>query len=172
MSEAVSRQTALEKRLEPYWKMEAGNVLLIPAITLFATLGEVSWATLLGFVPVCFLLVIGAYYWRAKPRFLQANEPLEPSVELIAKWQWPSLILTLIAVTAAGIVWVRPELSAGLADRIAATVMAALASLAYVNYYHRQVQHFDHAADFKRLLSGKGFRKSQLRRDMERFGLR
>ena len=148
--------------------MEAGNALLIPAITLFLTFGKVSWATLFSFVPVCLLLVIGAYYWRSKLRYLQTGQPLNPAVERIAMWQWPSLILTLIAIACAALVWVRPDLSAGLGDRIAVTVMAALAGLEYVNYYHRQLQHFDNAADFARLMQGKGFRKSQLRCDMDR----
>jgi hypothetical protein len=37
-----------------------------------------------------------------------------------------------------------------------------LAILEYINYYHYQLQHFDHAADFARLLSGRGFRRSHL----------
>jgi hypothetical protein len=40
--------------------------------------------------------------------------------------------------------------------------------LEYVNYYHRQLQHFDHAADWKRLLAGRGFRVSQMAADLQR----
>jgi hypothetical protein len=57
-----------------------------------------------------------------------------------------------------------------MADQIAATACAALAALEYVNYYHRQLQHFDSWADFKRLLAGKGFRKSWMARDLEAVG--
>jgi hypothetical protein len=57
-----------------------------------------------------------------------------------------------------------------MADRIAATACAVLAALEYVNYYHRQLQHFDNWADFKRLIAGKGFRKSWMARDLDAMG--
>jgi hypothetical protein len=41
-----------------------------------------------------------------------------------------------------------------------------LAVLEYVNYYHRQLQHFDNKADFRRMLAGKGFRQSWMARDL------
>jgi hypothetical protein len=40
---------------------------------------------------------------------------------------------------------------------IAALACSALGSLEYVNYFRVQLQHFDHLADFKRLLGGRGF---------------
>jgi hypothetical protein len=52
-------------------------------------------------------------------------------------------------------------------DAIAAAVLATLAALEYVNYYHVQLQHFDNAADFKRLVSGKGFRRAHLARAID-----
>jgi len=39
--------------------------------------------------------------------------------------------------------------------------------LEHVNYYHRQLQHFDHWPDFKRLITGRGFRRSQLSVDLD-----
>ena len=60
----------------------------------------------------------------------------------------------------------RGPVARGLADRVAATGCATLAVLEYVNYYHRQLQHFDNKADFKRMLAGKGFRQSWLARDL------
>lgn len=82
------------------------------------------------------------------------------------------MLLTVVGVATAIASWFAPWLSNGLADRIVASVAATLAALEYVNYYRRQLQHFDHAADFRRLKEGRGFRKSQLRSDLERFGLR
>jgi hypothetical protein len=38
-----------------------------------------------------------------------------------------------------------------------------------VNYYHFQLQHFDHADDFQRLLSGKGFRQSHLSKSIRAY---
>jgi len=54
-------------------------------------------------------------------------------------------------------------------ERIVALVCLALAVLEYVNYYHIQLQHFDHAADWKRLLAGKGLRPSSMARDLARW---
>ena len=54
-------------------------------------------------------------------------------------------------------------------DRWVALAAAVLAALEYVNYYHRQLQHFDNFADIKRLLTGRGFRRSQMARDLERY---
>jgi hypothetical protein len=48
-------------------------------------------------------------------------------------------------------------------------VLLLLAVLEYINYYHVQLQHFDHAPDWKRLISGRGFRRSHLAREIERW---
>jgi hypothetical protein len=45
---------------------------------------------------------------------------------------------------------------------VVSLLLALLAILEYVNYYRVQLQHFDHAADFKRLVTGRGFRRSHL----------
>lgn len=64
--------------------------------------------------------------------------------------------------------WMTGEFALSLGDRITASIAASLAMLEYVNYYHRQLQHFDHAADWKRLLEGRGFRASQMATDLQR----
>ncbi|NRD89867.1 hypothetical protein C8024_11005 [Sphingopyxis sp. BSNA05] len=78
-------------------------------------------------------------------------------------------ILALIIAALGGtvLVWLQPHLSSGLGDRITASVASALAVAEYINYYHRQLQHFDNMADFKQLLSGKGFRRSQMAVDLD-----
>ena len=82
-------------------------------------------------------------------------------------WKVPALVLTLAGCATALAGWWAPAWSAGLADRNVATAGAVLAVLEYVNDYHRQLQHFDSREDFRRLLSGKGFRTSWLARDLE-----
>jgi membrane protein YdbS with pleckstrin-like domain len=47
-----------------------------------------------------------------------------------------------------------------------AAILTLLAALEYVNYYHRQLQHFDRSSDFKRLMTGGGFRRSHMARDL------
>ncbi|MDQ3080564.1 MAG: hypothetical protein M3R03_11290 [Pseudomonadota bacterium] len=49
---------------------------------------------------------------------------------------------------------------------IAAELLTLLAGLEYVNYYHRQLQHFDNLADLKRLFSGRGFKPSHMARSL------
>lgn len=58
--------------------------------------------------------------------------------------------------------------SGGAIPDLVALGLAVLAGLEYVNYYHVQLQHFDNAADIKRLLSGRGFRPAHLARALRR----
>jgi hypothetical protein len=44
--------------------------------------------------------------------------------------------------------------------------------LEYINYYVVQLQHFDHASDFKRLLSGRGFREAHLAKALRAYRTR
>ena len=47
---------------------------------------------------------------------------------------------------------------------IAAVGLSLLAWLEYVNYYHWQLQNFDSAIDFKRLMAGRGLRRAHMGR--------
>lgn len=161
-------RTQLLKRLDPYWKMEAGNVVAIPAAVFLLSSGKLGWVTLLPLAAVVLLLVIGALYWRGKVQQLRGEPGDFPGMlRWIARLHMPALVLTLAGCAAALVGWMRPEWSAGSADRYAATACAILAVLEYVNYYHRQLQHFDNREDFRRMLAGKGFRKSWMARDLE-----
>lgn len=166
---AVSKaRRALLMRLEPYWMMEAANVFFVPLFVLFATGGRIGLITLAALAPVTALLVIGAAYWRGKVLQLKGKQPnLAPLIKQIAAWKGPVQVLTLAGCAAALVGWITPNWSAGTPDQIAASACAVLAVLEYVNYYHRQLQHFDNWADFKRLLAGKGFRKSWIARDID-----
>ncbi|MEE4206001.1 MAG: hypothetical protein V2I39_06910 [Erythrobacter sp.] len=166
------RRARIEQRLAGYWKMEAANVVLVPAIALILaasygwTLGAPSYFAM---VPTCLLLAIGAHYWRAKLAQLRSGEALPRGIGFIARLQWPSAALTGLAAVIAGASWSVPGLAASQADRWVSAVLALLAGLEYVNYYHRQVQHFDHWPDFLRLLAGHGFRRSQMAVDIARW---
>ena len=116
------------------------------------------------------LLVIGAYYWRAKLKALEdSTYNFQRALRWIAVLQWPSLILTIVACLAVLLAWGEPAWYRGPWDMGAATFAASLAVLEYINYYHRQLQHFDNASDFRRLLQGKGLRRSQLARDLKAY---
>ena len=92
---------------------------------------------------------------------LTVGRPLERNLLALSMGTWVAALTS----------WVFPPLSTSFGDRLAATICSTLAVLEYINYYHRQLQHFDHAADFKRLLTGKGFRKSQMAIDLCRYRL-
>jgi hypothetical protein len=148
--------------------MEAANVLLVPAFLLWLNQWQISVITVAPMAATTLLLVIGALYWRGKVRQLRGNGgDFAGLLRTISVWQRPALVLTLMGCGMAGIGWLFPAWSTGLADRNIATGCAILAVLEYVNYYHRQLQHFDNREDFQRLLAGKGFRKSWLSRDLE-----
>ena len=165
---ASKTRADLLKRLDPYWKMEAANVLFVPLVLVLLSEARLTWIALVPMAATMLLLVIGALYWRGKVRQLRGEGRDFPALlRGIAAWRLPALVLTLAGCATAAVGWLVPEWSAGLADRNVATGCAVLAVLEYVNYYHRQLQHFDNRADFQRLVTGKGFRKSWLARDLQ-----
>ena len=150
--------------------MEAGNAVLLPAILFFVADMSLSWASIAAIVPMMLLLVIGAVYWRAKLKQLEERAyPFSRAMALLSAAQLPSLLLTLAALAVVGFAWANPEHFSGERDRWVATFAAVMALLEYVNYYHRQLQHFDHGPDFKRLLAGKGLRPSQMAKDLKTY---
>ncbi|GAA4039451.1 hypothetical protein [Parerythrobacter jejuensis] len=168
-----NRKSAIVDRLSGYWKMELGNVLLLPAamIALSYIQGySLGWLSFISIVPMAGLLVIGGLYWRAKLLSVQGlHTPLFRTMALAAKLQWPLAVSSFSVAALCLISWLYPSMSASFGDRCTASIAAALAVLEYINYYHRQLQHFDHAADWKRLLQGEGFRPAQMAVDLTRY---
>ena len=165
---ATNRNRAdLLARLEPYWKMEAANTLALPALAIWFSKGQLSWISLVPMAAMVLLLVIGTLYWRGKVRQLK-GEPQNWTglLRILARLQMPALALTVAGCVTAMLGWFGSDMARGMADRWAATGCATLAALEYVNYYHRQLQHFDNKADFRRMLAGKGFRRSWMARDL------
>lgn len=165
---AQSNREALIARLSGYWKMEAGNVVLLPAFMAFLADNRISAASIIAMAAMMALLAIGAIYWRAKLHQIEHGNSPDKTIEVIAALDKPMALASALAIAAAIAVWTVDGVAAGTADRWIATTSAALAGLEYINYYHRQLQHFDRLSDWKRLRSGRGFRKSQLRQDIER----
>lgn len=163
----MNTRSELKARLSGYWKMEGINMMLVPAIMLWLADWQVGWVSALPLLCMISLLGIGTLYWRAKFHQLDSGRDLRPTLKPIALLQLPMLLLTVAAVASAVIAWLQPELSLGLADRWVAALAALLGLLEYVNYYHRQLQHFDNWDDFKRLRQGRGFRVSQMARDID-----
>ena len=116
------------------------------------------------------MLVIGGLYWRGKLDAMEGRPArLLSALALADRFETPLGTFSVAALTGALASWLIPALSVSQADRMAATASAVLAVLEFINYYHRQLQHFDHKADFKRLVINKGFRKSQMAVDLARF---
>lgn len=168
-----TNKVRLRNRLDSYWKLELLNAVLVPAAMIFFsfTAGyRLSIASYVTMVPMCGLLYVGGMYWRAKHKALDAGMPAVWTVmPLIHKLKRPLALLTILAIFIAIAVWLIPGWSASLGDQWTSTGAAVLAFLEYINYYHRQLQHFDHPADFKRLVTGRGFRRSQMARDLQRW---
>ena len=161
----------LEKRLSSYWRMELANVIIVPVAMIFLAYSfdsPVGWLSLFTFIPTCGLLVIGGLYWRGKCEQLTGNKQALNRVLGHAHWtQFPLLILTVLACLLTGLAFFVSDIAISRGDLTVASIASSMAALEYVNYYHRQLQHFDHAADFKRLLNGRGFRPSQMSQDLK-----
>jgi hypothetical protein len=165
---AATPRAKLLKRLRPYYKMEAANVILVPFIACVAVLadpaGRITPAMVAAMVATSFLLIVGTIAWKMVVDGLEGNRATERTwVPRLDAARWPSLALILIALVLTGMEAAQ-TLPAWPGSLIAATILLVLAILEYINYYHYQLQHFDHAADFARLMSGRGFRRSHLSR--------
>lgn len=166
----------LQQRLEGYWRLELFNAVLLPVVAILVlavndqTIGPLGISCL---VPMSALLIAGGCYWRAKVRQISRDRSnIDSTLYWLDRVRLP-LLASLIAVSflcVADLLFLRFSVSTG--DRWVAILATTLAILEYINYYHRQLQHFDHVPDFLRLLSGRGFRKSQLRADLERCAIK
>lgn len=127
----------------------------------WSALGVASMATGL-------FLIVGALYWRGVHR-RQSDGDRSATRQALAfadKAERPGLWLTgLAAVTSAWALSVE-----GLSGAvIGAAALKLLAWLEWINYYRRQLQHFDNGADFKRLLSGQGFKRAHMARELDAY---
>ena len=151
--------------------MEAANVLFVPGFAFW--LGQprlpIEIAAFgLAALAASGLLIIGAYYWYSVDRQPRLRDPqtIKRALNLSDKLQRPALLATGVAGIASAAALAVHGWSSG---AIAAAVLSLLAALEYVNYYHRQLQHFDNFSDFKRLVTGRGFRQSHMARDLASF---
>jgi hypothetical protein len=154
----------LIRRLSGYWRMEAGNVLLVPLIAAVAVIAQGDSLS----VPLAFaafacsaLLVVGAIAWKIELDGLMGDTRLaDRTLPWLERARMPTLVMAVLAPGAAVVEYAMD--GRWTASAIATAILALLALLEWVNYYKVQLQHFDHAADFKRLLAGRGFREAHL----------
>lgn len=162
-----SGASAVRRRLDHYWKMEAGCALLFPllSILLFPPQSvEEACALMVSLVACCSLLLLGALYWRAAVKRIDGDSaPISKIVGFAERWQKRLLGLSLAAAAASAALL----LTRGVGPAALASIgLSLLACLEYVNYYHVQLQNFDHAPDFRRLVRGRRLRRSHLAADL------
>ncbi len=169
----TTSRAILDKRLSGYWRLELANVVLVPVLTIILAMilgARPGVLTIIAIPANVVLLAVGGLYWRAKLHRISGQpETLRELLPTIDRLQVVSQLLTFLALLAAVVGWAAPALSRGRGDQVLTTVFAVLALAEYVNYYHRQLQHFDHTPDFFRLLKGRGFRRSHLAVDLARW---
>lgn len=158
------------RRLSWYWQVELANAVIVPAAVLLMVevYGErASWPVLMTLMPMIGLLVVGGLYWRGKLHELRGEPRAIGRVLALAdRAQLPLLALTALAVLI-GICGMFVTLpGSGTANRWAALGASLLALAEYVNYYHRQLQHFDNWPDFHRLMTGRGCRPARMAVDL------
>ena len=164
----------LPRRFGAYAKMEGANALLIPALALWFGWPRNPWDALpmtLAILACAGLLVVGALYWHGLDRRLTGSGKAshDQALRFADRAQRPALLATIAAIIATVVAAVLNGLAASV---IAAAVLSLLAALEYVNYYHRQMQHFDNRSDFVRLFTGRGVRRSHMARDLAAFRAR
>ncbi len=165
-----STRQRLQIHLRRYWKIELLNVFLLPTVAsylvVFVFKNQFTLALAVSLVATAWLLVIGTIALRMMQMRLDGELRYEEYwLPKLHYAQLPSLLLILVSnlLTLREAYHVFPTL---LAAQYVASGFTLLATLEYINYYHRQLQHFDNAADFRRLLTGHGFRQSHLARSL------
>jgi hypothetical protein len=151
--------------------MEGLNILLVPGAVFLLSRpnsGAEIIALATASLATAIFLVVGTLFWHGLGRKLRHGDPgpLHRAMAFADRAERPGLIVTGLAALA--MFWALSE--EGLSGAvIGAAVLTLLAVLEWVNYYRRQLQHFDNGADFRRLLTGKGFRRSHMRRELAAF---
>lgn len=163
----MNAASAVRRRLEKYWKMEAACAGLFPILALaIVDLTDLRdlLALLLALSACCSLLAVGALYWRAALRRLGGDTaPMAGFLATAHRLRSWLLALCVIATIVAVALLVRFGATSA---TIATAGFALLGDLEYANYYKFQLQNFDHLADFRRLMRDRRLRRSHMARDL------
>ena len=159
------------RNFRSYATMEALNIVLVPG-AVFLLAPPSNWTEILAMglaIAACagFLLVGAAYWAGLDQRLTKSNRSaLTRALALAHRLEMPLLAITgaalsMLAFAIYNVGWTWPV--------IGAAILTLLAALEYVNYYHRQLQHFDRSSDFKRFMTGGGFRRSHMARNLDAY---
>ncbi|MEO7568135.1 MAG: hypothetical protein ABIT16_00515 [Croceibacterium sp.] len=166
----LSRPEALIKRLDSYWRMEAINIGLVPIMGLI-----IAWPHRLieaavvstALIACCLTLRVGAGYWRAVCENLR-DPQWSMAATLDMAMRWRPYCLAAAIFSAAVSVTAIAQLGLTRQTGVAA-LFTVLALLEYVNYYHRQLQNFDHGPTFGRFLRSRSFPRAHLAKALENY---
>ena len=164
------RADSLSRRLGSYWKMERACAFIFPPLA-FAwgrpdSLIAASVLTL-ALVACCSLLWVGASYWRAVWVMLAPGETsMDATLSMAQRWKPFCLAATILSLS----VSIANIQSTGASrSAIVALGFSVLAVLEYINYYHVQLQNFDHGPTFRRFLARRTFPPAHLAKDLKAF---
>jgi hypothetical protein len=160
----------LSRRLGPYWKMERGCAFLFPPLA-FALVRPGSWAAAsvlaLSLAACCATLLVGAAYWRALWARLEQGRPsMDAALSMAQRWKpyCCGLMIVSLIISVANIAWTGANVAS-----LTALGFSILAVLEYINYYHVQLQNFDHGPTFRRFLTRRTFPEAHLAKDLRAF---
>ena len=164
------RSASLSDRLGPYWKMEQGCALVFPPLAFGLTrpTSLISITVLaLALIACCSTLWVGGAYWRAVWTRLQGGRASMPgALRMAARWKVPGLVVTAISMIVSSLnIGFQGVSSASLG----AWGLSLLAVLEYINYYHFQLQNFDHGPTWRRFLRRRAFPRAHMAKDLELF---
>lgn len=151
--------------------MEAANICLLPGLALLIAPPHTLWEALtiaLAIGACAGFLLVGALYWLGLDKRLRLADRSSLLKALLWADRLERPLLAIIVAAAAAVLW---SVLSGRVGRstIAASLLTILGILEYINYYHRQLQHFDHTSDLKRFLRGRRWRFSHMRRHLARY---
>lgn len=156
------------RRFGNYAAMEAANVILVPGLAVWLTRpqGWLEWAVITApILAVAGFLIVGALYWRSVDQALARRRRAARHRMLGFAHRAEKPLLALLAFAVIGSIAGAAFLGSN-SVVLAAALLTLLAALEYINYYHRQLQHFDNPRDFIRLLTGRGLRRAHMARDL------
>ena len=149
-------------------------MVAVPGLAVWGVIksgNTISFSLIVAMAAACFMLLIGTFALRIKLETVKARRSFgQRWLPWLSQAQWPALVMVIAAVVGAAFqLWVDGRRS-GVA--IATVACSLLAVLEYINYYHVQLQNFDHMPDLKRFMAGGGFRESHLAKALRSFRAR
>ncbi|MEO7178143.1 MAG: hypothetical protein ABIW83_04810 [Allosphingosinicella sp.] len=169
MAQPATRK--LPRDLAGYWRMEAMNIFFVPGIALYFSTPRnrlEAFAFMSAALATAAFLLVGTLYWRGVERRARLGDrgAKTRAIRLADRFERPTLLMAVIAVLLTGWAWSTNGWSPAV---IASTALLALTWLEYVNYYHWQLQIFDHAADWRRTIATRRLKRAHMARELERF---